>query len=176
MSMQILILFWPFLGTTAIGDTHGVGLSAFSITPSFSSLAINSSISFLTWKGTLRYLWAMGGIFSSMCRWTFFSLSLSRPLNRSALSSRSLRVGSGVCASELLMWLTEWVFADSSLSLLHVSQLIMGFSGFFIKCMSAWQEIPLNSRSVLNWPRTGVASWHRIQILRFLWVFKTKKN
>ena len=24
--------------------------------------------------------------------------------------------------------------------------------------MPAWQEIPLNSRSVLNWPRTGVAS------------------
>ena len=35
---------------------------------------------------------------------------------------------------------------------------MMVFSGFFITCMSAWQEIPLNSRSVLNRPRTGVAS------------------
>ena len=41
----ILILFF---GTTTIGDTHGVGPSAFSITPSFSSLGISSSISFLT--------------------------------------------------------------------------------------------------------------------------------
>ena len=68
------------------------------------------------------------------------------------------------------MWLTEWVFADSSLSFLHVSQPIMGFSGFFITCMSAWQEMPLNFRSVLNWPRTGRLPWHWIQILRFLWV------
>ena len=47
-SMQILILFWSFFGTTTIGDTHGVGPPAFSITPSFSSLCINSSVSFLT--------------------------------------------------------------------------------------------------------------------------------
>ena len=50
------------------------------------------------------------------------------------------------------------MFADSSLSLLHVSQPIMGFFGFFITCMSAWQEMPLNFRSVLNGPRSGVAS------------------
>ena len=50
------------------------------------------------------------------------------------------------------------MFSDSSLSLLHISRPIMGFSGFFITCMSAWQEMPLNSRSVLNLPRTGVAS------------------
>ena len=67
------------------------------------------------------------------------------------------------------MWLTEWVFADSSFSLLHVSQPIMGFSGFFITCMSAWQEMPLN---IVCWIELGLGwlPWHRIQILWFLWV------
>ena len=56
------------------------------------------------------------------------------------------------------MWLAERVFTDSSFSLLHVSQPMMGYSGFFITCMFTWQKIPLNPRSVLNSPRTGVAS------------------
>ena len=99
MSTQILISFgFDGLGTTAIGETQGVGPSARSMMSSFSSCLSLSSTCFLTWNGMQQCCCATGLTDSSTCMRTCSPLYSPIPLSKRGKSLRKSETPGGKCA------------------------------------------------------------------------------
>ena len=72
------------VGATTRGDTHGIGPSIRSTTPTSSSRFNCSFNCWRTWKGTLWWGWATGWTLSSMCSSSWYPLNFPRPWNSSS--------------------------------------------------------------------------------------------